>query len=101
MSQPYQPPQAQVPPTQMAYSAASAEADRAAQLALVFGIIGLFLLGIVFGPLAIAQASKAERMNKPAIAGKVLGWISLIFGILQIVGIILWFIAAAAVVSTF
>ena len=67
---------------------------------LVFGILGLFLLGIVFGPLAISQAAKAERLNKPAVAGKVLGWISLIFGILQLLGFILWFFAAAAVLTT-
>ena len=100
MSQQYQPHQTHVPPTQMAYSPQSAEADRAAHLSLVFGILGLFLLGIVFGPLAISQAAKAERLNKPAVAGKVLGWISLIFGILQLLGFILWFFAAAAVLTT-
>lgn len=45
------------------------------ETSLIFGIVGLFFLGIVFGPLAISKASKAESLGVPATAGKVLGWI--------------------------
>ncbi|GAB3560954.1 hypothetical protein GCM10027405_11780 [Arthrobacter alkaliphilus] len=43
--------------------------------ATIFGVLGIFVLGIVFGPLAIVQASKAEALGVKATAGKVLGWI--------------------------
>jgi hypothetical protein len=55
----------------------------------------LFALGIVFGPLAILQARKAERLNTNATAGKVLGWISAIWGVLGLV-LLIAFIGAAA-----
>lgn len=48
---------------------------------LIFGIIGFFFLGIVFGPLAISNANKAEAMHHSATFGKVLGWIDTIAGI--------------------
>ena len=47
---------------------------------LIFGIIGFFFLGIVFGPLAISNANKAEAMHHSATFGKVLGWIDTIVG---------------------
>ncbi|WP_035780395.1 hypothetical protein [Arthrobacter sp. H14] len=61
------------------------EGSKHAQTSLVFGIIGLFFLGIVFGPLAIVQAKKAEALNVPSSAGKILGWIDVVFGILSII----------------
>lgn len=36
---------------------------------------GQFVLGFVFGPLAILNAGRAEAMNVPATFGKVAGWI--------------------------
>lgn len=47
---------------------------------LIFGILGLFVLGVVMGPLAIIQARKAEALGANATPGKVLGWIDLILG---------------------
>lgn len=44
----------------------------------IFGILGLFLLGIVFGPLAIVKAKQAERLGVSSTIGKVLGWISVV-----------------------
>lgn len=79
---------------QQGWNNASAEimqGQKHAQMSLVFGIIGLFFAGIVFGPLAIVQANKAERMLQAASAGKVLGWISTIFGILGVIGFVLFF----------
>lgn len=69
----------------------SEEGAKHAQLALLFGVLGLFFVGIVFGPLAIVQAKKAERLGISATAGKVLGWISLIWSILAIVLFIAFF----------
>lgn len=39
------------------------EGMRHARLAAVFGVIGIFSLGVVFGPLAIMQAKKAEGLG--------------------------------------
>lgn len=64
------------------------DADKASQLSLVFGIIGLFILGILFGPLALVQANKAEKLGAAATAGKVLGWIATVIGALGLI----WFI---------
>lgn len=53
-------------------------------LSLVFGILSLFFLGLIFGPLAIWQAGKAQQevgYNGMAVAGKVLGWIGLILSL--------------------
>jgi len=55
--------------------------------ATVFGVIGLFVLGIVFGPLAIVQAGRSEALGVTATAGKVLGWIGVGFGILWLLGL--------------
>jgi uncharacterized Tic20 family protein len=61
------------------------EAEKASQVSLICGIVGLFLFGIILGPIAIVQATKAEKLGKAATAGKVLGWIDTIFGVLGII----------------
>lgn len=68
----------------------------AAQLSLIFGIVGFFMAGFVLGPLAIWQASKAERLGVPATAGKILGWIVTILNVLAIVGLIVFFVVVFA-----
>jgi hypothetical protein len=47
------------------------------QLSLAFGVIGIFFFPVVFGPLAIVQAGKAERLGEPSNAGRILGWFAL------------------------
>lgn len=61
------------------------DGGRHAQIALICGIVGFFFLGIVFGPIAIIQARKAERVGVPATVGKFLGWIDTI---LWVVGLL-------------
>lgn len=53
--------------------------------AFTLGIIGLFVFGIILGPLAISAAGKAEAHGVPAPGGKVLGVIDTIFGIIWLV----------------
>lgn len=65
--------------------AAKSEGQSAATLSLVFGIVGIFVFGFIFGPLAIWQASKAEKLGAPATAGKVFGWIDCVFVVLGVV----------------
>lgn len=52
---------------------------------LIFGIIGFFFLGVVFGPLAIINAKKAEAMHHSATFGKVLGWVDVICGAIGLI----------------
>jgi hypothetical protein len=58
---------------------------------LIFGIVGFFFLGIVFGPLAILNAKEAEAMHDSATFGKVLGWIATISGIFWLLIFLLTF----------
>jgi uncharacterized Tic20 family protein len=82
-------------PPAYGYDTTSQEANSAATLSLVFGILAVVLLPIVFGPLALWQAKKAERLGKPATAGKVLGWIGIVMVILGIVAAIAFFVLMA------
>ncbi|HCM95994.1 MAG TPA: hypothetical protein DIT09_15500 [Glutamicibacter sp.] len=53
-----------------------------AQTSMVLGILSIFFIGIILGPLAIAKANRAEReFNTPATAGKITGWIGLILAL--------------------
>lgn len=81
----------------------SIEGEKAAQLSLILGIVGLFFAGIILGPMAIWQARKAENLGVPATAGKVLGWITTILyalgvlaGILFVIIILVGFGATAS-----
>lgn len=62
--------------------------DQGAQLtqtAMVLGILSVVLsfLGFIFGPIAIAQARRAERdFHTPATVGRVTGWIGSTLGLL-------------------
>ncbi|WP_139006186.1 hypothetical protein [Arthrobacter crystallopoietes] len=91
----YYPPQG--PPTQTMQSREMFEGQKAAQSSLIFGLVGLFFLGVVFGPLAIINAKKAERLNIPATAGKVLGWIDTIFGV---IGIIIFIVVIGGIAAS-
>ncbi|GAA4038910.1 hypothetical protein GCM10023063_25220 [Arthrobacter methylotrophus] len=62
----------------------------------IFGVIGFFFLGIVFGPLAISNAKKAEALHHSATFGKVLGWIDTIAGIIWLLVVLLIVISAAS-----
>ncbi|MGP4032178.1 hypothetical protein [Pseudarthrobacter sp. 1C304] len=53
------------------------EGMRHARLATVFGVLSIFSLGILFGPLAIGRAKKAEAFGVPAPEGRVLGWVGI------------------------
>lgn len=49
---------------------------------IIFGVIGLFIFGIAFGLVAFIAARKAEDHGVKATAGKVLGVLSFISGII-------------------
>lgn len=91
-NQPPYPPQQQYPQqgyqnpghhvVQQNNSAEYMQGQQYKEKSLIFGIVGFFFLGFIFGPLAIINANKAEAMNHSATAGKVLGWIDTIASIL-------------------
>lgn len=63
---------------------------------VIYGVIGFFFLGIVFGPLAISNAKKAESLHHSATLGKVLGWIDTLAGAVWLLILVLLFIPAAS-----
>ena len=85
-------------PYQQAYGMAAAqEGQRAGQLAIAFGVIGLFFnLGLIFGPLAIWQANRAESVGGVGLGGRVLGWVAIGLAIL----VTLFFIVYGVIIFT-
>jgi hypothetical protein len=68
---------------------------------LVLGVIGIVFLGIVFGPLALAQAKKAEAFGINAQNTKVVAWIAIGWFCAQLVFVILYFIFVLFFISQF
>jgi hypothetical protein len=56
-------------------------------LSLAFGILSFFLLGIIFGPLAIYFGNKANENGENGTAGKVCGIIGFIGSLIGIVAL--------------
>jgi hypothetical protein len=52
--------------------------------ATTFAVIGIFFFGVIFGPLAIRNAAKAEALGVRAPFGRICGWIVLILNGLNI-----------------
>ena len=91
--QPGQPFQTQNSPDQL-------RGQQLAQTSMILGILSLFVVGVILGPIAIAKAKQAERLNTAATVGKVTGWIGLILGVLTILSIVLTIVLAVAASST-
>ena len=49
---------------------------------LIFGVLGLFVFGVAFGVIAFINARRAEDNGVTATAGKILGVISFISGVI-------------------
>ncbi len=71
-----------------------------AQTSMILGILSLFVVGIILGPIAISKANKAEKLHVAATVGKVTGWIGTIFGIIGIVWIIILLAGVGAAVNS-
>ena len=63
--------------------------------ATTYAIVGLFVLGFIFGPLAILNANRAKALNQTATVGKVLGWCVTIQSFLILAGLIVMAIVGA------
>ncbi|WP_435298437.1 hypothetical protein [Timonella sp. A28] len=74
------------------YGAVNPQGQKDAQTSWILGLIGLITsLGIILGPMALHYAKKAERAGVSATAGKVLGWISIVFFVFSILAVIAFF----------
>lgn len=104
--QPYAAPPRQYDPSAypamhaMGYSPEYAAGKKLQETSLIFGILGLFLLGFVFGPLAIINANKAERLGFPSNTGKVLGWIACAMSALGVLFVIGLYVFAALMTAS-
>ncbi|GER23951.1 hypothetical protein NCCP1664_24460 [Zafaria cholistanensis] len=67
-----------------------------AQTSMILGILSLFVVGVILGPIAIVKARQAERLNTPATVGKVTGWIGTILGVAGIVIFVVVMVVAVA-----
>jgi len=74
--------------------------DKAQQLSLVFGVLATFVFAPLFGPLAIWQGNKAEALDRYGNAGRMLGWIALVFWLLTIVGLVVLVMLLANMMGT-
>lgn len=64
-----------------------------AQTSMVLGILSLFVVGVILGPIALMKAHEAERdYGVQATVGKVTGLIGLIFGALQVLAVVGYFL---------
>ncbi|RMB58821.1 DUF4190 domain-containing protein [Tessaracoccus antarcticus] len=89
----YQPNYPQGSPDQM-------RGQQLAQTSMILGIISLFAVGIILGPLAIIKAKRAEELGGDAKVGKITGWIGTVLGALWIVGIIIYIIAFVSLMAS-
>lgn len=89
--QPYPP---NYPNVQQNFSVEHFHGSKYKERSVIFGVIGFFFLGVVFGPLAISNASKAEALHHSATLGKVLGWFDTICGFLGILIVVVIAISA-------
>jgi uncharacterized Tic20 family protein len=72
------------------------EGAKHAQTSVILGVVGIFFFGLIFGPLAIMQANKAEALFVAATGGKVLGWIATVTSALWAVFWVMIFVGGAA-----
>lgn len=112
----YQPPQYQAPQYQgqnqqqfsgqqqygnqpgYGYPMVHPEGAQLAQTSMILGIISLFVVGLILGPIAIVKGNKAEReFNTSATVGKVTGWIGTILGALLFLYFVFAIIAVIAI----
>jgi uncharacterized membrane protein YvbJ len=77
-------------PARAASAAVGTRTSGLAIAALIMGILGISLLAVIFGGIAMSQTSK-----DPNLKGRGMAVAGLVLGILGMVGIVIWIIAAA------
>ena len=99
MSLPPPPPAAPPPPPGFDYGAgAPATTDGKATGALVCGIVGLLLCGVVLGPVAIYLGTKAKkeiRSSDGRLKGEGLATAGIVMGVIAVIGFVISIIVFA------
>lgn len=72
------------------------EGEKLAKTSTILGIVSIYCVGLILGPMAIVKAAKAEKLGVDSTVGKVTGWLGVIFGAITIVISILYFFIFAA-----
>lgn len=72
------------------------EGEKLAKTSTIFGIVSLFFLGLILGPIAIVKAARAEKFGVDSTVGKVTGWLGTIWGVLYILLVIIYSIFFSA-----
>ena len=63
------------------------------QTSMILGILSLFVVGVILGPIAIIKGNEAERAyGVQATVGKVTGMVGLILGALQLLAVVGYFL---------
>ncbi|MFJ6415775.1 hypothetical protein [Paeniglutamicibacter sp. NPDC091659] len=86
-------------PTYIQNSPEQLRGAQLAQTSMILGILSLFVVGIILGPIAISKAKKAEELHTAATVGKVTGWIGTILAILSIIAFVLITVVAGMAAS--
>lgn len=89
----YQPPYMQNSPDQV-------RGQQLAQTSMIFGIISLFAVGVILGPIAIVKAKRAEELGGDAKVGRITGWIGTILGVLWLIGAIIYIVAFVSLMGS-
>lgn len=71
----------------------TAQGQSLAQTSMILGILSLFVVGFVLGPIAIVKAKRAEELGGDAKVGKITGWIGAVLGVLGLIGVVIYIIA--------
>lgn len=79
-------------PPSPGWTAQPTPADRDATTALILGLVGLFTLPLILGPLAIYFATRARRAGAQATPGLVLGWVCVGLSLLFVLPFLLIFL---------
>ena len=72
-------------PTESGVAAQLKQGQKYRRSSIIIGIIGLFLFGIAAGVVAFIMAGRAEAAGVKATAGKVLGVLDIVGGIIVLV----------------
>ena len=99
MSDPYNAPPPGYGQQPYSHNPMQAQGQQLAQTSMILGILSLFVVGFVLGPLAISKAKKAEAMGADANVGKITGWIGLVLGILGFILVAIYVIGLIAFVG--